>query len=253
MKGAKTPWVAAVLALALGGPGCFYLGWRRGVKATFVWLLVVSLMLISVGTSSHTNSLQQETLELAILFLILLQSALAWFAYRSCKRSNATAAKLAYSADPRVGQDCSKTLKDIGVFVIVGSGLGLFGSLSLRSSPAMGEMGHFMHDMFAPVLLCMAAWGLPTGIGLLRAWPWARISMLVFSGLIALYGAFGIVAFLFMPNGDVSGWSLFLIKAFSLLFNFLPLAIGVRWLIYFTQDNVRAHFRASRKAPTAFA
>jgi hypothetical protein len=98
VKRAKTAWVAAVLALALGGPGCFYLGWRRGAKATLVWLLVVSFILL--GTLSQVRFGRDATLEPTVLFLILLQAALAWFAYRSCKRRNAEAAKAANSADP---------------------------------------------------------------------------------------------------------------------------------------------------------
>jgi hypothetical protein len=36
VKEPERPWIAAVLALTLGGPGCFYLGWRRGLTATVV-------------------------------------------------------------------------------------------------------------------------------------------------------------------------------------------------------------------------
>ena len=82
VKGTKTPWVAAVLALALGGPGCFYLGWRRGVKATFGWLFLVTCILVAARLP-----------ETAVFFLLLLQAALAAKVYKSAKRSNAEAAK----------------------------------------------------------------------------------------------------------------------------------------------------------------
>jgi len=94
----------------------------------------------------------------------------------------------------------------------------------------------------------MGAWGLATGIGLLRAWRWARISILVFSSLVAVCGAFGVAAFPFMPNGNVSGWTLFLLTAGPVLVNLIPVAIGVRWFIYFGRNHVRAHFQTSRNA-----
>lgn len=125
MKGLKKPWIAAVLALALGGPGCFYLGWRRGAKATLAWLFVVSFLLAT--TLGQIRFLQGVALEPSILFLTLLQAALAWFAYRSCKRTNAEAAKAADRAESgatqRVQADCFKEIKNVGLQVIVLSAL----------------------------------------------------------------------------------------------------------------------------------
>ena len=71
----------------LGGPGFFYLGWRRGAKATLGWLLLVPFILVNT-----------KLLEPTVFFLILLQFVLAWKAYRSCKWSNAEATKVAGSA-----------------------------------------------------------------------------------------------------------------------------------------------------------
>lgn len=34
----KKPWLAAILAFFVGGPGCFYLGWQIGLAATLIWL-----------------------------------------------------------------------------------------------------------------------------------------------------------------------------------------------------------------------
>jgi len=47
-----------------------------------------------------------------------------------------------------------------------------------------------------------AGWGIVTGIGLLRVWRWARISTLIFSGLLAAFGIAETVASLLMP-GDL--------------------------------------------------
>jgi len=106
--------------------------------------------------------------------------------------------------------------------------------------PAMGGLGRFMHDM-SMVLLPMSAWGIATGIGLLRSWPWARVSILVFSALLAAVSTLSVVAFLSMPSGniDMSVWELLLLKTFVVSLHLIPAGIGVRWFMYFRRDNVR--------------
>ena len=266
VKEPKRPWLAAMLAFFLGGPGCFYLGWRRGARATLVWLLVVAVM-----SSMPTTQSPQDTkrFDPEAMYIFLLQAGLAWFAYRSCKRSNVEAAEVADGADPGAAQTysvgppmnrnlqltaeqiCSKKLKDIGVFVIIGSGFALLGGAFHFNMLPMGEIGNFVYYI-SPYVCCMGAWGLATGIGLLRAWRWARISMLVFSSLIAAYGAIGVVAFLFMPNGDMSGWPLFLLKTGASIYWLFHVAIGVWWFRYFTRNNVKDYFQNVPQGPLSF-
>lgn len=81
MKGLKKPWIAALLALALGGLGYFYLDWRRGAKATLAWLFAVCLILAGPPFP-----------ESIISSALLVHGVLAWKAYRSSKRTNAEAA-----------------------------------------------------------------------------------------------------------------------------------------------------------------
>jgi len=78
MNVSKSPWVAAVLALVLGGPGCFYLGWREGVKATLAWLFV----LFFLWTYPNVG-------EAAVFCVPPLHLLLALMASRSCRRLNA--------------------------------------------------------------------------------------------------------------------------------------------------------------------
>ena len=72
--------------------------------------------------------------------------------------------------------DFSGKMKDIASQVMVFSALALLGGiLSMWNNPRpMGEMGHFMHA-FSGVTVCFGVWGLATGVGLWRKWPWARI------------------------------------------------------------------------------
>lgn len=249
METPRTPWVAAVLAFALGGPGCFYLGWRRGVKATLGWMLAAPLLVLG---AIRFNQLGNP--EPAIVFLCLLQGALAWMAYRSCKRTNSESAKEAKNPESnprqRAQAKCIKEKKDTGAQMIVLSAITLFGGVMTywNTSPPMEEFGHFAHG-FALVLAVMSAWGVATGIGLKRAWRWAWISMLVFGAVLSLIGTLGTVPVLLMPGAGVGGWNLIAMRAIGVLLFLTPAAIGVRWFTFFMSGNVKAYFGVSRPAP----
>lgn len=89
-----------------------------------------------------------------------------------------------------------------------------------------------------------AGWGIATGIGLLRAWRWARISALIFSGLLAALGVLGVVAALVMPgDADTPRWELLMFKSFLILFDLVPIAAGIAWLFFFTRKDVKAYFQ----------
>src|SRR5208282_6582709 len=95
LKELKRPWIAALLALSLGGPGCFYLGWRRGVTATLVW--VIPMWFLVVG-QVRQNGLDPYAAATGFFLLWVIQAPLAWLAYSSCKRRNAEAAGTAKKA-----------------------------------------------------------------------------------------------------------------------------------------------------------
>jgi hypothetical protein len=59
-----------------------------------------------------------------------------------------------------------------------------------------------------------------------------------------VFGVFGIVAFLLMPGGDVSGWTLMILRTSSTLLFLIPIAIGLRWLFFFRRNEVKAYFQA---------
>ena len=131
-----------------------------------------------------------------------------------------------------------------GYLAINCNAFAVFAIVSFESqSGGHGEMGRFYHDnmVWTPLF---SGWGLATGIGLLRAWRWARISALIFSGLLSVVGVLGIVAFLVMPAGDVSGGTLMLLRTTSTLLSLIPIAIGLRWLVFFRRNEVKAYFQA---------
>ena len=105
-----------------------------------------------------------------------------------------------------------------------------------------GEIGRFYHDTMGWTFL-FCGWGLATGIGLLRAWRWARVSTLIFSGRLGAIGILGIVGFLLMPAGDDSGWTLILLRTATTLLFLIPIVVGLRWLFFFTRKEVKAYFQ----------
>ena len=254
-KAPKKPWIAALLALVLGGPGCFYLGWRRGVVGTLAWMFAIPLPVAGLATELVQGQEGSLQFEFAVMFLFSIQAALAWMAYRSCKRTNTEAAKKAESPEPDSIQSaqvkCVKEIRTTGAQVSVLSAITLFGGVMtyVNTSPPMGELGHFTHA-FAPVLAVMSLWGVAAGIGLRRAYRWAWISMLVFGGFLTAICALLLVPFLLMPGG---GWDAWLGRVVSALV-FLPLAgIGLWWFTFFLRANVKSYFGIPHKAPEASA
>ena len=93
------------------------------------------------------------------------------------------------------------------------------------------------------VVLALAGWGITTAVGLLRQRSWSRISLLVFSSLLAFVGASGglSTAFMQLPS-NASPEHLAGIKiAFVAFYAALGL-IGLFWLFYFNTTGVRAQF-----------
>lgn len=237
-KEPKRPRLAALLAFFFGGPGFFYLGLRRGLVATLGWLLAALSVLLYLP--SHPSG------------LVLLQAATAWLAFLICKRVNAVTAKRAESPEPDLAQraqiKCAKEIRDVGWSVLAVSGFTLLVFASFP--PPMGEMGHFVH-VFARVLRIMSIWGMATGIGLTLAWRWARVSMLIFGGLLTASGTILMVGYLFMPVEDMVWWRVLAIRVLIVVISLIPVAIGVVWFRFFVRSNVKSYFGIPRKAPVS--
>jgi len=109
-------------------------------------------------------------------------------------------------------------------------------SENLKSSMAMA----------AAFYACLAAWGIATGVGLLRLKAWARASILVFSGLMEIT-ALACIPVLFImsrmpilqrePPGAAAGAMVVVGAVMGLM-----AALGVWWLVLFNLKSVRAQF-----------
>ena len=144
--------------------------------------------------------------------------------------------------------NCGQKVKKLGWELIACCVLVLLcGTISIHNIPNEGEFGRGEHAM-VPLFLCVIAWGLSTGTGLLRAWRWARISMLVFCSLVIVFGVLPAVALVSLSNRDMS----VLLKAVFVSVCSIPVVIGIRWFNYLRREDVKSYFQTSRKTPTAF-
>ena len=223
----KKPWTAALLALTLGGPGCFYLGRRRGATATLVWVILVWFAVVG---AIRQNGLDLYSAELDFFLLGMIHAPLACMAYSSCKRRDAEAAGTARSLD------ASQQLRLVGVLMIGLSGIVFVFVAAIASEWAENKTGTMMTGA---LLACVALWGLATGIGLLLLRPWARLSSLVFYGLLCISGALAagfIVVHIFAHVADV------LDAVLTAPFALVLVTMGVKGLRFFQRNDIRRHF-----------
>jgi hypothetical protein len=136
-------------------------------------------------------------------------------------------------------------VKVTGIVAITCNALFVFGFFAFEfQSRGHGEMANFFANSMVWTFP-FAGWGIVTGIGLLRVWRWARISTLIFSGLLAAFGVAEAVASLLMPGDvDTPRWELIMFKTFLILLDLIPIAAGIAWLVFFTRKDVKAYFQA---------
>jgi hypothetical protein len=145
------------------------------------------------------------------------------------------------------------------VIVLLGCGLTLvssaFMALGLAEIASRGATPQFSKaaGMFLVLfMLALAIWGLATGINLLHLREWARISVLVFSGLLLVISMPGIVMMLLVPfptPPDVADPALMqrvmaatrigMVVVYGLL-----AALGGWWLYFFNSRAVKDQFRS---------
>ncbi len=88
----------------------------------------------------------------------------------------------------------------------------------------------------------LGAWGVTTGIGLLRMQNWGRISILVFAALLALTGVFAAPAILLMPAPPTAPPNYDSVRVGIAVFYGVLGALGVFWLYYFSRRATREAF-----------
>jgi hypothetical protein len=155
------------------------------------------------------------------------------------------------------------------VLVFIGSGLALlFGGLMILafavmpsdSTPAFSRGAGLIMSVF---MLGLGGWGIATGVNLLHLHEWARISMIVFSGLLLVMAVPGLLMMIVMPlptppvpavpNGEPIPPLEHLMTAVRIgmaVFYALLAILGGWWVYCFNSRPIKEQFRSSG-APAA--
>jgi len=156
------------------------------------------------------------------------------------------------------------------VVVFVGSGLALLAAafmlLGFAVMPA-GNMPAFTRDagvVMSLFMLGVGGWGIATGVSLLQLREWARISMIVFSGLLLVMAVPGLLMMLVMPlptppviaipPGEAIPPLEHLMTAVRIgmaIFYALLALLGGWWLYFFNARPIRELFRGAVTTPSS--
>lgn len=141
--------------------------------------------------------------------------------------------------------DYAGKVKSTGLLALSVNAFAMFAILLFDyQSGGHGEMGSFYHGIL-PGVLFFGVWGAATGIGLLRAWRWARISTLVFFTLLAASSVLAVILLLRAPGGGTSDWTTMMARVVFSLLILIPITVGAIWgLILFTRAEVKGYFHA---------
>jgi hypothetical protein len=151
------------------------------------------------------------------------------------------------------------------VIVLLGSGFTLFCGacviLALSMGPTQKDPLHLMkYFMFfcVAILLGTGGWGVATGVGLLSLKGWARVSLLVFSGVLLVFClpmalVFSVVPMQQTPNANLPENFHTVFRAGMVGFYGLLAAVGGWWLYYFNRRAVKAQFEAGVALPAGAA
>jgi uncharacterized membrane protein (DUF2068 family) len=128
---------------------------------------------------------------------------------------------------------------------------------STAAAPLPGWMPVFMYAICI-FFVALAVWGITTAVGLIRMRRWARYSVLVIGGLLAVFSFIQLVITLLMmlvplpapPNVDASQIQTVhamtrIVFGVMALFHGIICAVGVSWLVYFTRKKVRDAFSSA--------
>jgi hypothetical protein len=156
------------------------------------------------------------------------------------------------------GVTLAAVLALLGSLVLLGFGVLMLVVMSVAGrsdhSPLEQVPRSFLLVMFVLIYFAPAISGIVTSIGLFRLRNWARISILIFSGLLAFMAVCSILGTLFIPfpasagsganPAIVTGVKVVLASFWTVL-----AAICIWWLVLFTRVGVKAQF----VPPTALA
>lgn len=97
----------------------------------------------------------------------------------------------------------------------------------------------------ANVVILLAAWGIATAVGIFRRRRWARLSILIFSALLVLFGVLGAAMMAVIPLPETPGADpriMTIVRAAFIGFYCVLAAIGTWWLVLFNLQRSQPYF-----------
>ena len=141
-----------------------------------------------------------------------------------------------------------------GAFLHIQIASGKLPGSSPASAPVLGWMPIVLYA-FCAVFIAVAVWEVLTAVGLFRVRRWARYSVLIIGGILAVFSLMSFLltlAMLLAPLPGAAGMDpsqAHNVHAFTkiffgviALFHLVRCAIGVSWLVYFNKKRVRDIF-----------
>jgi hypothetical protein len=107
---------------------------------------------------------------------------------------------------------------------------------------------------YAALLLAVGGWSIASAIGLLRLKSWARVSVMILGGLLAVFALFGligagIVSFTPLPIPPGQPAPPQQVKAIIALvlavFSLAQMAVGIWWIVFLSRRSVGEQFRGA--------
>jgi hypothetical protein len=155
----------------------------------------------------------------------------------------------------------SASVLGAAIVAIIGSTLAVLGiSLALLSlllisppenSPELPAFFRTMGQVMMGLFLVIAAFGVLTGINLIRLKNWARLSALVWAGITVVFGVIALASIMVLAFPETTGGppvNLHYVKAMVAVMYGIPILVGIWWLVLFNQKSVKAQFRGTALA-----
>jgi hypothetical protein len=107
---------------------------------------------------------------------------------------------------------------------------------------------------YAALLLAVGGWSIASAIGLLRLKSWARVSVMILGGLLAVFALFGLIgagivsfAPLPLPPGQPAPpqQAKAIIGLVLAVFSLGELAVGIWWIVFLSRRSVGEQFRGA--------
>lgn len=126
--------------------------------------------------------------------------------------------------------------------------LGIFVLANQESQPRF--LVYFM-VVFVAVMFGASGWGITTGVGLINLREWARISMLIFGGLLLFFTLPGLLIVPFIPmqpQNNVPEHVFTVIRIVMGIFYAGLSALAGWWLYFFNKKDIKAQFKSGAGA-----